>query len=160
MGGITKKARELATLTGSHVILVVADTDRKKVQTYASPKLEALERDPEWRQLVMAHINAPPVVVAQNASAAAAAAGTSFLLPPLRLLSLPCPPLLPVSRRPLPPLPPPSPSLLSPLILGSASFTMEDRAQPPLEEDDAYDNDNDDDDDDSTDDNTSVHLGD
>lgn len=62
--GIMKKAWELATLTGTQVLLLVA-SETGHVYTFATPKLQPLITKPEGKNMIQACLNAPdPVPVA------------------------------------------------------------------------------------------------
>lgn len=66
--GIMKKAWELATLTGTQVLLLVA-SETGHVFTFATPKLQPLITKPEGKNLIQACLNAPdpmPVMAAPN----------------------------------------------------------------------------------------------
>lgn len=66
--GIMKKAWELATLTGTQVLLLVA-SETGHVYTFATPKLQPLITKPEGKNLIQACLNAPdpmPVMAPQN----------------------------------------------------------------------------------------------
>mmetsp|Transcript_25956 Transcript_25956/g.28861 ORF Transcript_25956/g.28861 Transcript_25956/m.28861 type:complete len:250 (+) Transcript_25956:63-812(+) len=56
--GIMKKAYELATLTGTQVLLLVA-SETGHVYTFATPKLQPLITKPEGKNLIQACLNAP-----------------------------------------------------------------------------------------------------
>lgn len=56
--GIMKKAYELATLTGTQVLLLVA-SETGHVYTFATPKLQPLITNPEGKNLIQACLNAP-----------------------------------------------------------------------------------------------------
>lgn len=56
--GIMKKAYELATLTGTQVLLLVV-SQTGLVYTFTTPKLEAVVKEPEGRQLIQECLNAP-----------------------------------------------------------------------------------------------------
>ena len=56
--GIMKKAYELATLTGTQVLLLVV-SQTGLVYTFTTPKLEAVVKEPEGRNLIQECLNAP-----------------------------------------------------------------------------------------------------
>lgn len=56
--GIMKKAYELATLTGTQVLLLVV-SQTGLVYTFTTPKLEAVVKQPEGRNLIQECLNAP-----------------------------------------------------------------------------------------------------
>mmetsp|Transcript_2586 Transcript_2586/g.2892 ORF Transcript_2586/g.2892 Transcript_2586/m.2892 type:complete len:118 (-) Transcript_2586:99-452(-) len=56
--GIMKKAYELATLTGTQVLLLVA-SETGHVYTFATPKLQPMITRPEGKNLIQACLNAP-----------------------------------------------------------------------------------------------------
>ncbi|WFC97026.1 transcription factor of the MADS box [Malassezia brasiliensis] len=56
--GIMKKAYELATLTGTQVLLLVV-SQTGLVYTFTTPKLEAIVKQPEGRNLIQECLNAP-----------------------------------------------------------------------------------------------------
>lgn len=58
--GIMKKAYELATLTGTQVLLLVV-SQTGLVYTFTTPKLEAVVKQPEGRNLIQECLNAPDV---------------------------------------------------------------------------------------------------
>lgn len=58
--GIMKKAYELATLTGTQVLLLVA-SETGHVYTFATPKLQPLITKPEGKNLIQSCLNAPDV---------------------------------------------------------------------------------------------------
>ncbi|WFD28161.1 transcription factor of the MADS box [Malassezia nana] len=71
--GIMKKAYELATLTGTQVLLLVV-SQTGLVYTFTTPKLEAVVKEPEGRNLIQECLNAPdtadaPLVQAGPSSA-------------------------------------------------------------------------------------------
>jgi len=59
--GIMKKAYELATLTGTQVLLLVA-SETGHVYTFATPKLQPLITNPEGKNLIQACLNAPEAI--------------------------------------------------------------------------------------------------
>lgn len=59
--GIMKKAYELATLTGTQVLLLVV-SQTGLVYTFTTPKLEAVVKEPEGRNLIQECLNAPDPV--------------------------------------------------------------------------------------------------
>ncbi|WFD35083.1 transcription factor of the MADS box [Malassezia cuniculi] len=59
--GIMKKAYELATLTGTQVLLLVV-SQTGLVYTFTTPKLEAVVKQPEGRNLIQECLNAPDPV--------------------------------------------------------------------------------------------------
>ncbi|KDN53190.1 SRF-TF-domain-containing protein, partial [Tilletiaria anomala UBC 951] len=56
--GIMKKAYELATLTGTQVLLLVVSSTGL-VYTFSTPKLKPVVRDREGRELIQTCLNAP-----------------------------------------------------------------------------------------------------
>jgi len=67
--GIMKKAWELATLTGTQVLLLVA-SETGHVYTFATPKLQPLITKPEGKNLIQACLNAPDPIQAQPSAMA------------------------------------------------------------------------------------------
>jgi hypothetical protein len=65
--GIMKKAYELATLTGTQVLLLVA-SETGHVYTFATPKLQPLITKPEGKNLIQACLNTPDVPQQTTAS--------------------------------------------------------------------------------------------
>lgn len=63
--GIMKKAYELATLTGTQVLLLVV-SQTGLVYTFTTPKLEAVVKQPEGRNLIQECLNAPDPVDGQS----------------------------------------------------------------------------------------------
>ena len=81
--GIMKKAWELATLTGTQVLLLVA-SETGHVYTFATPKLQPLITKPEGKNLIQACLNAPdaPTVQPPNMATPRAAAPTRYDMAP------------------------------------------------------------------------------
>ncbi|KAI8852630.1 hypothetical protein BC829DRAFT_360445, partial [Chytridium lagenaria] len=57
--GIMKKANELATLTGTQILLLVA-SETGHVYTFATPKVQPLITKPEGKHLIQLCLNSPP----------------------------------------------------------------------------------------------------
>ncbi|WFD05881.1 transcription factor of the MADS box [Malassezia vespertilionis] len=66
--GIMKKAYELATLTGTQILLLVV-SQTGLVYTFTTPKLEAIVKQPEGRNLIQECLNAPDPSEGTNGSA-------------------------------------------------------------------------------------------
>jgi len=81
--GIMKKAYELATLTGTQVLLLVA-SETGHVYTFATPKLQPLITEAEGKNLIQACLNAPdsdtapPQEVSSPTKASAAGQGLNI----------------------------------------------------------------------------------